>query len=236
MAFQQYIPLMHAVCNQGMRPRHWEVISDETGIEVSSDSTASLKYLLDSEIFDHLPRVIEISDTASREWSIEKALGKMLSDWADLAFELAPWKETGTQAASVVCPCMAYWHSRIGYISPLVKPGQPSSGVGRAGTFILKGGPVEEAQMLLDDHIIKAQAMLASPFAAPFQEQLTPWTAKLTRLQDTLDNWLKCQSKWIYLEPIFGSDEIMKQMRQSIVAWLMQSLICSCWLTCRKVV
>ena len=81
-----------------------------------------------------------------------------------------------------------------------------------AGTYILKGGPVDEAQMLLDDHLIKAQAMLASPFAAPFVEQLTPWTAKLARLQDTLDNWLKCQSKWIYLEPIFGSDTIMKQI------------------------
>lgn len=81
-----------------------------------------------------------------------------------------------------------------------------------AGTYILKGGPVDEAQMLLDDHLIKAQAMLASPFATPFIEQLTPWTAKLARLQDILDNWLKCQSKWIYLQPIFGSDEIMKQI------------------------
>ena len=80
--------------------------------------------------------------------------------------------------------------------------------------------------MQLDDHIVKAQAMAASPFAAPFQEQLTPWTAKLTRLQDTLDNWLKCQAKWIYLEPIFGSEEIMKQIpkegqafRQSDAIW-----------------
>jgi dynein heavy chain, axonemal len=81
-----------------------------------------------------------------------------------------------------------------------------------AGTFILKGGPVEEAQMLLDDHLVKVQAMMASPFAAPFQAQLTPWSSKLSRLQSILDNWLKCQSKWIYLEPIFGSDEIINQI------------------------
>jgi dynein heavy chain, axonemal len=94
-AFQQYIPLMHAVCNQGMRHRHWETVADETGIEVSGESTASLKYLLDNEVMEFLPRIVEISDTASREWSIEKALGKMLTDWADLEFEVADWKETG---------------------------------------------------------------------------------------------------------------------------------------------
>lgn len=94
-AFQQYIPLMQAVCNQGMRDRHWNVVAEETGIEVSGESTASLKYLLDNDIMDFLPRIVEISDTASREWSIEKALGKMLTDWMELEFEVAPWKETG---------------------------------------------------------------------------------------------------------------------------------------------
>ena len=96
-AFQQYIPLMHAVCNPGLRPRHWDVISDETGVEVSGESTASIKYLIDSEFMDFLPRIVEVSDTASREWSIEKALAKMLGDWAELEFELAEWKETGAR-------------------------------------------------------------------------------------------------------------------------------------------
>jgi hypothetical protein len=45
---------------------------------------------------DHLPRITELSDTASREFSIEKALDKMVADWEGLAFELGPWKSTGT--------------------------------------------------------------------------------------------------------------------------------------------
>lgn len=145
------------------------------------------------------------------------------------------------------------------------------------GTFILKGGPVDEALGLLDDHIVKSQAMTASPFAKPFMERLQPWERKLVRfqvrhgaglltrehigwlctmqvkgnsstarkgkrceepagtkeqrhawflmlrlsqypcailpgLQDILDQWLKCQGKWQYLEPIFGAEEIMKQI------------------------
>jgi dynein heavy chain len=27
-----------------------------------------------------------------------------------------------------------------------------------------------------------------------------------------MDEWLTCQGKWLYLEPIFSADEIMKQI------------------------
>jgi dynein heavy chain len=31
-------------------------------------------------------------------------------------------------------------------------------------------------------------------------------------MQEIIEQWLRCQSKWLYLEPIFGADEIMKQI------------------------
>lgn len=56
----------------------------------------SLKRLLDNYILDHLDRIAELSDSASREFSIEKALDKMAADWEGLSFELGTWKNTGT--------------------------------------------------------------------------------------------------------------------------------------------
>ena len=48
-------------------------------------------------------------------------------------------------------------------------------------------------QVLLDDHLVKLQAMAASPFGKAFEGDIQPWSSLLKRLQDTLEQWLMCQ-------------------------------------------
>ena len=78
------------------------------------------------------------------------------------------------------------------------------------GTYIIK--PPEEATQLLDDHIVMTQAMAFSPYKAPFQDRIDAWEKTLRTVQDVLDEWLACQRSWLYLEPIFSSDDINRQL------------------------
>ncbi|VDI54361.1 Hypothetical predicted protein, partial [Mytilus galloprovincialis] len=56
------------------------------------------------------------------------------------------------------------------------------------------------------------QSMSFSPYKKPFEDRISNWENKLKTTQDVLDEWLACQRSWLYLEPIFSSDDIQRQL------------------------
>ena len=65
---------------------------------------------------------------------------------------------------------------------------------------------------LLDEHIVATQAMQFSVFKKPFEAEIEEWNNKLLLASDTLEQWVSCQGQWSYLQPIFDSADIMKQL------------------------
>eukprot|EP00163_Fabomonas_tropica_P031148 TRINITY_DN730_c1_g1_i6.p1 TRINITY_DN730_c1_g1~~TRINITY_DN730_c1_g1_i6.p1 ORF type:complete len:4200 (+),score=1431.71 TRINITY_DN730_c1_g1_i6:1002-12602(+) len=80
----------------------------------------------------------------------------------------------------------------------------------KTGTYVVKGS--DDIIQLLDDHIAMTQSMSFSAFKKPFEERIGKWEVKLQLISDIIDEWLACQRNWLYLEPIFSSDDINRQM------------------------
>jgi dynein heavy chain len=184
--FQKFVPLCLALRSPGMRDRHWEKISADTGLTVprAGDVAAeneegdmevfSLEKLVESGAFEEAraEAMFKVSEIAGKEYAIETAIEKMVAEWEGVDLEVREYRETETYVVRVD----------------------------------------ETVTQMLDDHIVMAQAMSFSPFKKPFEARIHEWERTLSMTSEVLDEWLALQRAWMYLEPIFGSDDIMEQL------------------------
>ncbi|XP_053575219.1 dynein axonemal heavy chain 3-like [Bombina bombina] len=170
--FKINMPLVTALCTPGIKPRHWNQMSQKVGFNITPNEGTALHEVLQLGLEKYLDDLNQISLQAGKEYALEKALNKMKADWEHVCFIFTPYKDGDIKVLSAV----------------------------------------DEIQVLLEDHIVKTTTMKSSPFIAPFEKEILAWEAKLWLMQEILESWLKVQLAWLYLEPIFGSEDIRNQM------------------------
>ncbi|CAH1783206.1 unnamed protein product, partial [Owenia fusiformis] len=170
--FKINMPLINALCNPGIKQRHWDMMSERVGFNLTPKEDTPLIEMLQMGLEKYLDSLTDISSQASKEYALEKALEKMQKDWGAMHFTFVPYKETGISILSAF----------------------------------------DDVQVLMDDHVVKTTTMKGSPFIGPFEKDVTIWDNQLHRMKAILDSWLKVQAAWLYLEPIFGSEDIRRQI------------------------
>lgn len=86
--FKEHLPLIHTLFNPGLRDRHWEQISEIVGYPLKPDEEMCLSKIVDMNLDAYVPRFEGISEAASKEYSLEKAMEKMQTEWAPVSKHL----------------------------------------------------------------------------------------------------------------------------------------------------
>ncbi|KAG8470448.1 hypothetical protein KFE25_008869 [Diacronema lutheri] len=80
------------------------------------------------------------------------------------------------------------------------------------GPIILSGGATAELMELLEEAQMVLGSMMASRYVAPFKEDVQEWITKLSTVSEIVESWVQVQSMWMYLEAVFTSGDIAKQL------------------------
>ena len=88
------------------------------------------------------------------------------------------------------------------------------------GAPIVRGESVDAVQEILDEQIVKTQTLQNLPQAKIFMEKVVSWSKFLDVTQDTIDVWIQVQTSWMYLFPVFGSDDIKRALEAESLAFL----------------
>lgn len=94
--FRRTIPLISDLRNDAMRPRHWNTIRREMARDF--DQTAedfTLEKMIDLGFDRYAGFISELSQAATKELAIERALDKIEGLWAIIELDIVPFKDKG---------------------------------------------------------------------------------------------------------------------------------------------
>ncbi|KAL6428106.1 hypothetical protein ACFW04_008466 [Cataglyphis niger] len=100
--FKEHMPVILTLGNPSLKSRHWEQISEIVGFPIKVDEYMTLGKILEYGLGDYVAKFEAISEAATKEGNLERALAKMYSDWADIAFTVNPYRDTGTYVIASV--------------------------------------------------------------------------------------------------------------------------------------
>ena len=73
-------------------------------------------------------------------------------------------------------------------------------------------GDISDVITALDDSLITVNTVLGSRYVAGIRDFVDTWRSRFMYFQETIEEWICCQKSWSYLEIIFSSPDIIRQL------------------------
>ncbi|MBN3325639.1 DYH1B protein, partial [Atractosteus spatula] len=174
MDFKLCLPIIVALRNPCLRPRHWEDIQYKMGRSFIKEENFTLGNLLELRVFQYQNMIGDISSTATNEATLEVILHKVIDLWKSTDFRLIS-HQTDTSAVKVIASA-------------------------------------EDVMTQLEESQVTILTLKSSRYANPIKQQIDEWERKLNLFAHTLEEWIMCQKRWLYLQPIFSAKDIQRQL------------------------
>ncbi|XP_014395404.1 PREDICTED: dynein heavy chain 14, axonemal [Myotis brandtii] len=173
-SFKQELPIIIALGNPCLKPRHWEAFQEIIGKSITLDRNCTIESLLVLKMCQYENEINEISTSATHEAALEKLLFKIIDLWKTTPLHLV-LHHTETDEILI-----------ISSLDDLL-------------------AQLEESQVML-------ATVKGSSYSEPIKGLVDKWDQKLTLFSYTLEEWVNCQRSWLYLEPVFNSLEVKRQL------------------------
>lgn len=86
--FREHLPFIQTLFNPGMRDRHWALVSEIVGYEIIPSPEMSLAKMLTMDLQKFIPKFESVAESASKEYTLERALTRMKAEWEAVSVKL----------------------------------------------------------------------------------------------------------------------------------------------------
>lgn len=100
--FKLNMPIIQTLGNPGLKLRHWEQVSEMVGFPIKVSADLTLEKIIEFGLDDYLSRFEKISQSATKENSLEMAMSNMVVEWQGIEFTVVEYSDTGTYILSSV--------------------------------------------------------------------------------------------------------------------------------------
>ena len=150
--------------------------------------------------WEKISQTLNVTITPIEDFTTQQIIALNLKDSLDLIQKISESAAKEYQIEQALDKMEREWDGMNLQISPYRE----------TGTGVIKG--VDDINVVLDEQITMTQTIMFSAFKGPFEERIEEWNRKLCCVSDVLEVWVTVQRNWLYLQPIFESPDINRQL------------------------